>query len=62
MNKVKFKKQPSSEVSVSDGYSFSNVFPLEPPLVHIPQELGGDGEAGCIANHGVDVAVGTKGG
>jgi len=29
--------------------------------VHIPQELGGEGEACGIAYHRVDVAVGAKG-
>ena len=41
---------------------FGQDFSLEPPFVHRLQKLRGDGDADGVAYHGVDVAVGTKGG
>lgn len=35
---------------------------LKPPLLHLPQEFLGDGEAGGIAYYGVNIAVRTFGG
>lgn len=41
---------------------FGQDISLEPPFVHRLQKLRGDGDADGVAYHGVDVAVGTKGG
>ena len=41
---------------------FGQDISLEPPFVHRLQKLRGDGDADGVAYHGVDVAVGAKGG
>lgn len=41
---------------------FGQDISLEPPFVHRLQKLRGDGDADGVAYHGIDVAVGTKGG